>query len=176
MLVSVADITARLCRDPDDQDTMRERINHWSRSRVLLAYNRKQLGRGTSRLFEHGAIVLAAFLSQLADMNFDVTGWRHVLMGCDQVREAARAWAGGDRDPKWLEIAWTAGHSFSVRGLPKIGKGNPDPRQAGVVLVNLTQIFGRLGWSAADEQADKSVEIPRQTRSPRVAAAGQKVR
>jgi hypothetical protein len=44
------------------------------------------------------------------------------------------------------------------------------------VLVNLTQIFQRIGWNAADEQADKSVEIPQQTRSPRAAAAGQKVR
>jgi hypothetical protein len=178
MLVTVSDITNRLCRPGDDHAAMRERIMHWSRSDVLLAYNRRRLGKGTPRLFEHGAIVLAALLSQLTDMNFDVTGWGHVHMACDQVRDAARAWAGGNHRQRWLEITWTVGNPFSVRGLPEIrfGKDSTDPKLAGAVLVNLTQIFQRIGWNAADEQADKSVEIPQQTRSPRAAAAGQKVR
>jgi hypothetical protein len=35
------------------------------------------------------------------------------------------------------------------------------------ISVNLTQLFARLQWSAADEREDESVEAPKRTRTPK---------
>jgi hypothetical protein len=167
MLVSVGDITKRLCRLGEDAAQVRERIAHWSRSGVLPAINRRYLSKGTPRLFEHGAIVRAAVLNQLTDMDIDPTSWKYTRSACEQARDAAREWACGNQQKYWLQITWTVGRTFSLRGLPelRVGEITPDPVVAGVVLVNLTQIFQRIGWTAADEREDESMEVPKRTRA-----------
>lgn len=164
MLVSIADIAKRLSRRGDIAQ-VRERLMNWTRSGALSAINRRLLGKGIPRLFEHGAIVHASVFNQLTDMKFDVVGWEHAIMAREIAREAARRWAQGERREQWLEITWTAGNPFSVRGLPKVRIGPAlDPRAAGVIHVNLSQMFQRIAWSDADELADASMEIPKFTR------------
>jgi hypothetical protein len=169
MLVTLADIVKRLRpRGGDEAAQVRERLAHWARRNVLETASGEP-GKGNPRLLEHGSIAVAAALDRLADMNFEVIGWEHVRLGASLIRDAARDYANADQqgrlEPRWFDLEWEG----PWQAMPRLRTTQASNRASaldGVLSVNLTRIFGRIGWDLADEKADESMEEPQRRRGP----------
>jgi hypothetical protein len=147
MPLSVEEIADRICPLSKDWEAVRERVRYWARSGILTPWGGVAPGKGRARLFERAAVIDAALLSALLDLGLTGLGGEALPYVRALVQEAAHAWAQGDRRARWVEILPGAKTAF-----PHVNKPQVTLTAAGSVLVNLTPLFARLAWSAADEE------------------------
>jgi hypothetical protein len=134
-----------------------ERVRHWARSGILQPIERRP-GKGTSRLFDTGALIDAAVLNALAGIaGIPILG-QEILLALAMVRPEAERWLKGDRRQCWLELVWVSSKSFSAECVPRLHpeKMVPTAGAHAAIILNLSTIFASVSWDASADEVRPS--------------------
>lgn len=134
-----------------------ERVRHWARSGILRPIEGRP-GKGTSRLFDTGALIDAAVLNALAGIaGIPILG-HEIPLALAMVRPEAERWLKGDRRQSWLELVWVSSKSFSAKCVPRIHPEQMVPTAGAhaAIILNLSAIFASVRWDGSADQARPS--------------------
>jgi hypothetical protein len=153
MSLTTAQLAARICPKGDDVAAVTERIKRWAKIGLLFGGTP---GRGGSRRYDHGAIIDAAVLNALSGIwGFSIRDQDRgvLLLACRYAREMARIWAEENRQQRWLEFAWVRSGINACVAIPHTGEIKPTAGTEANLILNVSNILGRLNWNAEDEAA-----------------------
>jgi hypothetical protein len=157
MPLTLEQLAVRICPKDGDLGTVIERVKNWARSRVLRPLGGGP-GQGRVRLFERIDVVDAALLNVLSEESrIAVLALSHNLEIARSItRDAAHAWAEGNRGPRWIVINLKTGAVFEQTAKPgDYAAPFMLPREAvampAFTCVNLQVLLGQIGWSREDE-------------------------
>jgi DNA-binding transcriptional MerR regulator len=142
--LTVGQIAERLRALASGTASTAERIRHWTREGLLAPMENHHAGTGKHREYDASSVYDAAVLSVIADAGLHITAHRYLLRGLALVRRALQKWkAAKSGGGLFLEI------SHTEAGSPTItiheGTVTPNPTARLSMLLNLTQIFSKVG-------------------------------
>jgi DNA-binding transcriptional MerR regulator len=142
--LTVGEIAEQLRQLEPDVKATTERLRHWTREGLLAPVQNNHAGTGKHRRYELSSKYDAAVLSVIAKAGLHITAHRYLLRGLALVRRALQKWkAAKSGGGLFLEI------SHTEAGSPTItiheGTVTPNPTARLSMLLNLTQIFSKIG-------------------------------
>jgi hypothetical protein len=159
MPLNLIELTARVCPLVAGQPIVRERIKHWTKRGILLG---SAPGQGGVRLWRHTMILDAALLNVFVDHGLQPVQW-NLKSAFHQLRDAAEAWAAGDRSTRWLQISFFRGRPGRVGWMlaePLVAQSKQQQpklswvqKQEALLVVDLCAILEGLGWGPDDQKA-----------------------
>jgi hypothetical protein len=153
MPLTTAELASRIASKGDDVDAVTERVKRWAKTGLLFG---GAPGRGGSRRYDHGTVIDAAVLNALAGIwGFSLADQDKgvLLYACGLAREMAKAWAAGDRQPRWLEFVWVRSGINACVAIAHTGELKSTAGTEANLTLNVSNILARLNWGPEDEIA-----------------------
>ncbi|MDR3485257.1 MAG: MerR family transcriptional regulator [Bradyrhizobium sp.] len=163
MPLTVSEIADRITAPGADKAVIVERLQHWTRERLLTPIGERNPGTGRRRLYDDSALDVAAILNALANQGLHIGKQRHLMMVHLLAERARNLWRKKGRDGKefiqlYLEVAdFTKKNPQGLHQAVFLHEGTAislQPISDLSIVVNLTRLFMRLYGRPKRESAN----------------------